>query len=206
MANYDGPRARTGSPRRWRPCSARSWAGTSPPAISPSPTAARTPSSICSTCWRANFADGRKKKVLFLLAPEYIGYADSALADDYFVAYKPTIEKLADGQFKYHVDFESLQVGDDIGDLRLPPHQPHRQRVDRRRDRTPRPDCPRQGHSAADRQRLRRPFSGHHLQRGQAILERQYHPLHEPSPSSACRALAAASSSPTRRSFRPSPT
>ena len=61
------------------------------------------------------FADGRKKKVLFPLAPEYIGYADSALAEDHFVAYKPTIEKLADGQFKYHVDFESLEVGDDIG-------------------------------------------------------------------------------------------
>lgn len=61
------------------------------------------------------FADGRKKKVLFPLAPEYIGYADSALTDDYFVAYKPTMEKLPDGQFKYHVDFESLQVGDDIG-------------------------------------------------------------------------------------------
>lgn len=61
------------------------------------------------------FADGRKKKVLFPLAPEYIGYADSALSDDHFVAYKPTIEKLPDGQFKYHVDFESLQVGDDIG-------------------------------------------------------------------------------------------
>lgn len=61
------------------------------------------------------FADGRKKKVLFPLAPEYIGYADSALAEDHFVAYKPTIEKLPDGQFKYHVDFESLEVGDDIG-------------------------------------------------------------------------------------------
>ena len=35
MANYDGPRARTGSPGRWPPCSARSWAGRSPPATSP---------------------------------------------------------------------------------------------------------------------------------------------------------------------------
>lgn len=61
------------------------------------------------------FEDGRKKKVLFPLAPEYIGYADSALSDDHFVAYKPTIEKLPDGQFKYHVDFDSLEVGEDIG-------------------------------------------------------------------------------------------
>jgi valine--pyruvate aminotransferase len=62
-----------------------------------------------------DFADGRKKKILFPLAPEYIGYGDSALGEDHFVAYKPTIEKLPDGQFKYHVDFESLRVGDDIG-------------------------------------------------------------------------------------------
>lgn len=61
------------------------------------------------------FPDGRKQKVLFPLAPEYIGYADSALSDDHFVAYKPTIEKLPDGQFKYHVDFEQLEVNDDIG-------------------------------------------------------------------------------------------
>ena len=60
------------------------------------------------------FADGRKKKVLFPWPPN-TGYADSALSDDHFVAYKPTIEKLPDGQFKCHVDFESLQVGDDIG-------------------------------------------------------------------------------------------
>ena len=32
-----------------------------------------------------------------------------------FVANKPTIEMLPDGQFKYHVDFEHLTIGDDIG-------------------------------------------------------------------------------------------
>ncbi|EOD53999.1 valine--pyruvate transaminase [Aeromonas molluscorum] len=61
------------------------------------------------------FSDGRKKKILFPLAPEYIGYGDSALTEEQFVAYKPTIEKLPEGQFKYHVDFERLEVGDDIG-------------------------------------------------------------------------------------------
>lgn len=60
-------------------------------------------------------ANGHRKKVLFPLAPEYIGYADAALADDTFVAYKPTIEKMPNGLFKYHVDFDSLTVGDDIG-------------------------------------------------------------------------------------------
>lgn len=61
------------------------------------------------------FADGRKKKVLFPLAPEYIGYGDGALSDDHFVACKPDIRKLENGLFKYYVDFEQLEVGDDIG-------------------------------------------------------------------------------------------
>ncbi|MGR7919514.1 valine--pyruvate transaminase [Zobellella denitrificans] len=61
------------------------------------------------------FADGRKKKVLFPLAPEYIGYGDSALDENHFVACKPDIRKLDDDLFKYYVDFEQLEVGDDIG-------------------------------------------------------------------------------------------
>lgn len=59
--------------------------------------------------------DGAVKKVLFPMAPEYVGYADVGLEDDLLVSYKPTIELLEDGMFKYHVDFDSLQVGDDIG-------------------------------------------------------------------------------------------
>ncbi len=60
-------------------------------------------------------ADGSKKKVLFPLTPEYIGYADAGLSDDFFAARRPSIELLEDGLFKYHVDFDALQVGDDIG-------------------------------------------------------------------------------------------
>ncbi|HEY5621167.1 MAG TPA: hypothetical protein VIR77_01060, partial [Pontiella sp.] len=57
--------------------------------------------------------DGSKKKILFPLTPEYIGYADAGLSDDFFAARRPGIELLDDGLFKYHVDFESLQIGDD---------------------------------------------------------------------------------------------
>ncbi|WP_413727486.1 valine--pyruvate transaminase [Sodalis sp. RH19] len=60
-------------------------------------------------------ADGGLRRVLFPLAPEYLGYADAGLEDDMFVAAKPTIAQLPDGQFKYHVDFEHLKVGGDIG-------------------------------------------------------------------------------------------
>jgi len=59
--------------------------------------------------------DGSKKKILFPLAPEYIGYADAGLSENFFTAQRPSIELLDDGLFKYHVDFDALQVGDDIG-------------------------------------------------------------------------------------------
>jgi valine--pyruvate aminotransferase len=59
--------------------------------------------------------DGTKKRILFPLTPEYIGYADAGLTDDFFRAGRPSIELLDDGQFKYHVNFDELAVGDDIG-------------------------------------------------------------------------------------------
>ncbi|MBK4715032.1 MULTISPECIES: valine--pyruvate transaminase [Tenebrionibacter/Tenebrionicola group] len=60
-------------------------------------------------------ADGSRKKVLFPLAPEYIGYADAGLDDDLFVSTRPNIELLPDGQFKYYVDFANLNIGEDTG-------------------------------------------------------------------------------------------
>ena len=61
------------------------------------------------------FADGTHKKVLLPLTPEYIGYADVGLDDDLFISYRPEIEHLPGRQFKYRVDFDALQVTDDIG-------------------------------------------------------------------------------------------
>ncbi len=60
-------------------------------------------------------ADGSKKRVLFPLAPEYLGYADAGLEEDLFVSAKPNIELLPEGQFKYHVDFDHLPLKDDVG-------------------------------------------------------------------------------------------
>ena len=62
-----------------------------------------------------DFSGNKKKKVLFPLAPEYIGYTDTALSDDFFETVKPKIELLDDGLFKYHVDFDNLHITDDIG-------------------------------------------------------------------------------------------
>ncbi|WP_353407628.1 valine--pyruvate transaminase [Pseudoteredinibacter isoporae] len=60
-------------------------------------------------------SDGSYKKIQLPLAPEYLGYADVGVEDDLFVAAKPRIEELDDNLFKYRVDFEELNLGEDIG-------------------------------------------------------------------------------------------
>ena len=55
------------------------------------------------------------RKILFPLAPEYIGYCDVGLEDDLFVAYKPQIEHIDDHVFKYHVNFDQIKITDEIG-------------------------------------------------------------------------------------------
>lgn len=62
-----------------------------------------------------NFTEGRKKKILLPVAPEYIGYADLGLSDDFFQAVRPRIEYIGEDLFKYHVDFDAVRVSDDIG-------------------------------------------------------------------------------------------
>lgn len=67
--------------------------------------------------------DGSHKKILFPLAPEYVGYADQGLSEDMFVAIKPDIEILQtkdqSKQFKYVVNFaavaEKLKSDSSIG-------------------------------------------------------------------------------------------
>ncbi len=49
-----------------------------------------------------------KKKILFPLAPEYIGYADQGIEEDTFVSIPSTWEENGNS-FKYHVNFELLE-------------------------------------------------------------------------------------------------
>ncbi len=58
--------------------------------------------------------DGSHKKILLPLAPEYIGYGDAGIDEDIFISYHPEIELLDNRMFKYHVDFEQLQIDDSI--------------------------------------------------------------------------------------------
>ncbi|WP_338043292.1 valine--pyruvate transaminase [Oceanicoccus sagamiensis] len=54
--------------------------------------------------------DGSEKSIHLPLAPEYLGYADTGLSDNFFTATKPTIELLDNQLFKYGVDFSRLQI------------------------------------------------------------------------------------------------
>jgi len=62
-----------------------------------------------------DFGGGRHKKVLFPLAPEYIGYADQALGPDQFVGRRPLVVEEEAPFFKYHVDFRGLEIGPEVG-------------------------------------------------------------------------------------------
>jgi len=63
--------------------------------------------------------DGSFKKILFPLSPEYVGYADSGLSENMFVSRRPKIEMLDNKQFKYRVDFDNLEITDDIAAICL---------------------------------------------------------------------------------------
>jgi valine--pyruvate aminotransferase len=60
------------------------------------------------------FHDDRQRKILLPLVPEYIGYANQSLGPDIFTAVKPRLELIGDHEFKYHVDFDAMQVNEDI--------------------------------------------------------------------------------------------
>jgi len=54
--------------------------------------------------------DASQQKILFPLAPEYVGYADQGLSEDMFVSIKPSIHLLENKQFKYEIDFDALKA------------------------------------------------------------------------------------------------
>ncbi len=54
--------------------------------------------------------DASQQKILFPLAPEYVGYADQGLSEDMFVSIKPSIHLLENKQFKYKIDFDALKA------------------------------------------------------------------------------------------------
>jgi valine--pyruvate aminotransferase len=55
-----------------------------------------------------------RKRILFPLLPEYIGYANQALCPGQFTACLPRIVETAPHEIKYHVDFDQLRITPDI--------------------------------------------------------------------------------------------
>lgn len=64
-------------------------------------------------------SDGSRHKIQLPLCPEYMGYMGSGMGTDFFRASRPTIELLDQQLFKYHVNFDQLDIGDDVAALCL---------------------------------------------------------------------------------------
>ena len=58
--------------------------------------------------------DGRQRKILLPLVPEYIGYTDQSVGGTLFRVFRPHIEKTGRHEFKYTIDFDALEVGEDV--------------------------------------------------------------------------------------------
>jgi valine--pyruvate aminotransferase len=63
------------------------------------------------------FPDGSHRHILLPLVPEYIGYSDVGLSDDLFIANRPLLTIIDDHSFKYHIDFDTLHIGEHTGAL-----------------------------------------------------------------------------------------
>jgi valine--pyruvate aminotransferase len=61
----------------------------------------------------AGTSHGQLRKIVLPMMPEYIGYADQGLGSRIFRGFKPIIEERHDGSFKYHIDFDALQIEED---------------------------------------------------------------------------------------------
>ena len=66
-----------------------------------------------------DFEDGSHRRVLLPVVPEYIGYADQSVSRDLFTARRPKFEMIGDHGFKYHIDFDQLDLTDDISAIAL---------------------------------------------------------------------------------------
>lgn len=69
-----------------------------------------------------HFADGKRRRVLFVQSPEYIGYENAGLHDDALIACPSVMVQVSEGIFRYAVDFHRLEEilrSQDIGALCL---------------------------------------------------------------------------------------
>ena len=60
-------------------------------------------------------ADAGRQQVKLPLVPEYLGYASQGLSANMFQPQQPNIEMTQAGRFKYTIDFDHLDLGQDVG-------------------------------------------------------------------------------------------
>jgi valine--pyruvate aminotransferase len=63
----------------------------------------------------AGRSKGQFKKVLIPLVPEYIGYTDVGIEKSMITSQSARINHLANGMFKYQIDFDNLDITNDTG-------------------------------------------------------------------------------------------
>jgi len=59
-------------------------------------------------------SDGSQSSIHLPISPEYLGYADAGLTDQFFTATRPEIEYFEDHLFKYRVDFSNLKLNSKV--------------------------------------------------------------------------------------------
>lgn len=59
--------------------------------------------------------NGEFRRIYLPLCPEYVGYRDAGLAENFFLSSKPQIEKQSDGFFKYHPDPAAMENAASLG-------------------------------------------------------------------------------------------
>ena len=59
--------------------------------------------------------NGGKRRIMLPLCPEYIGYADQLIEHDCFLSRRARIEEFDSHEFKYFVDFDNLDIPNDVG-------------------------------------------------------------------------------------------
>lgn len=71
--------------------------------------------SVLFNLFAGEYEAGGFKRVQLPLVPEYVGYEDVGFSQDFFRANLPDLEYIGDYAFKYHVDFEKLNLNEDTG-------------------------------------------------------------------------------------------
>ena len=62
-----------------------------------------------------HFPDGRTKRIFLPMVHEYIGYNEADEESSRFQSAKPKIRHISDHEFKYEIDFDALDITEEIG-------------------------------------------------------------------------------------------